>query len=142
MGPEREAAERALAVFDAAPRGAPADRIAAMVGEASLAYPAARLGDREADARVAVYERELADIDADILGEAFRMAVRENRFFPSVAELRTYAGRVPAPRRSIVAGRLRRLLANRPAEVVDLVSSDQLAGLIGRLGRSLGSVGS
>ncbi|HLZ78828.1 MAG TPA: hypothetical protein VKQ09_05765 [Sphingomonas sp.] len=126
---QRKAAEQALAVFDTMPRGSSPEHVAALMGTAALAYPAGKLSAAEADARLAVYQSELADIDSSILGKAFSAAVRDGKFFPSIAELREHARRVPTPRRLIVEARLRRLLANRPKAAIDLVAPGQLSAL-------------
>ena len=137
---ERREAEEALAIYRQHPRGSSDAKIAKMVGTAALGYPAAKLSGDEADGRLRLYQSELADIDADILGPAFSAAVRGSKFFPTIAELRDHAARVPRPRRYLIAYRLRKLLEHRPQPAIaeqDLVRPEQMRELISRLGRSL-----
>lgn len=126
-------------MYDAAPRGASPARIAKLIGTAAVGYAAQRLSDDEATMRLTLYQDALADIDADVLGEAFALAVRESRFFPTIAELRGFAARVPRPRRCVIAGRLRALLRQPPAPVAieDPVTPDQMRSLLLRLGSAL-----
>jgi hypothetical protein len=134
---QRAAAERALAIFAEMPRGTAPVRVASMMGQAALAYPNGRLSPQETDARLAIYQRELADIDEDILSQAFRMAVRNGKFFPSIAELRDFARHVPTPRRLVIAARLRALVANVPAPPVEYIEPGQLSALFQSATKSL-----
>lgn len=59
-----------------------------MIGKLALGFPAGKASDQEAEARLALYAEGLGDIPADILGAACARALRECRFFPSVAEIR------------------------------------------------------
>ncbi|WCT73943.1 hypothetical protein PQ455_01540 [Sphingomonas naphthae] len=113
-GEDRAAAVDALAAYDQAPRGTGPRKIAALVGAAAVAFPAQRVSDDEAAARIDLYQRQLADIDADILADAFSAAINANRFFPTIAEIREHAAKLPAPLRVVRAWRLRQILRAAP----------------------------
>ncbi|MEH3107134.1 MAG: hypothetical protein PGN09_07590 [Sphingomonas fennica] len=131
---DRAAAEGALAVYAAAPHGSTPQRIAAFVGTAAAVLPRRRDTEGEARMRLAVYETQLADIDSDVLAAAFDEAVRTLTFFPTIAEIRAIAGRLPAPPRVWIAWRLRQLLRAAPAApVIDPVQPEEVAELLNRL---------
>lgn len=136
----RGEAERAVAVYDCMPRGSSPERIASLVGTAALGYAAGRLSERESASRLKLYQVELADIDSDVLAQAFRAVVRACKFFPTIAEIRDAARSVPAPRRMVIAARLRRLLATRAvAAMPDVVDPAAVRDLVGSMGASLAS---
>jgi len=119
-GDDRAAAERALAVYAEHPRGTSSTRIGEMVGTLAASYPNGRLSDAEAKLRLKVYKASLKDIDLDILTHAVAKVVLGSKFFPTVAEIRETAGRLPAPARTVRAWRLRQLLqASEPAVIED-----------------------
>lgn len=70
----------------------------AMMAKLAIGYPGQRVSDREADARLELYTEQLSDIPPDVLGMAFREAVRTIKFFPSIAEIRAIASKLPNPR--------------------------------------------
>lgn len=98
--PEQAAEIRAvLPALAYAPEPAGGAVVRRMVGKAALAYPSAKLNDQEAALRLEVYADALSDLPADVLGLAFLEAVKTIKFFPSIAEIRTLAGREIGRRR-------------------------------------------
>ncbi|WP_162527163.1 hypothetical protein [Sphingomonas solaris] len=125
---DKACAERALATYDAAPRGSTPGRISKFMATLAILYPAAKLTDPEVELRLEAYQIALADIDADVLARAFDAASKTCRFFPSVAEIRECARKVPAPDRMIDACRLRTLLLSQPAVPIERAPSVPLTG--------------
>lgn len=138
---DRACAERALATYEAAPRGASPTRISKLMGTLAILYPAARLTDAEVALRLEAYQIALADIDADVLGLAFDAASKACRFFPSVAEIREYATKVRAPARMVNACRLRQLLAAQPAPVAREASAPLTGADIRRMSADVRRMG-
>ena len=131
---QRAEAEQVLAIYAERPRGASHERIAAMVGEAALVMPMRTGSAGEERARLAIYQRQLADIDSDVLAAAFDEAQRTLKWFPTIAELRDIAARLPARRRVMIASRLRQLLAvPQPVDPGDLVPVEEVTALLADL---------
>jgi len=85
---ERAALAGIAAMAEAALAPAAPREIRRMIGKLALGFPAGKASDLEAGARLELYAEGLADMPADILGAACARALRECRFFPTVAELR------------------------------------------------------
>lgn len=77
--------------FDERLTPAKPERIEAIVAYLAMAYPAGKLSDDEAQARLSIYVEGLSDLPEEVLQEASRAAVRQHKFFPTVAELRKLA---------------------------------------------------
>lgn len=107
---EADEARRALAVYRDHPKGTPVRLISRMVTWLANGYPNSKVSDAEAEARLELYCEMLADIDSDLLGQAFREAVKTSKFFPSISEIRDIAAKLPATERMVHAHRLRVLL--------------------------------
>lgn len=94
-----------------------------MLATLAVAFPTQNISDVEAEKRMQLYSDGLSDIPYDILREAFRRAVRECKFFPTVKELRDFAGKDVGKRRATIA--MLQLLAKRfdehipPEEMID-----------------------
>ncbi len=102
-------AESVLAVYRDALRPAGDDAVLAVIKVLSASFPPPRIDDDAAAIRVDVYLEMLGSLPADILAEATRQALKQFRFFPTVAELYAIAeplldGRVCAANR--IAGLL------------------------------------
>jgi len=98
------AAATEAALAPAAPR-----EIRRMIGKLALGFPAGKASDQEAEARLELYAEGLSDIPADALGAACARALRECRFFPSVAEIRERCAGVALRRWEL--SRIRTLIA-------------------------------
>lgn len=85
---ERDDLGKLLPRYEAALVPADRSKIEDAVTMLAMAYPAMRATVNEADARLELYTQGLADVPADILNNACQLAIRELRFFPTIAELR------------------------------------------------------
>lgn len=132
-GEDRVSAELALATYERHPKGSSANWIERLLGTLATAFPASKLSEAEAKARLRLYTLSLEDIDIDILRRAVAASVKTCRFFPTVAELREIAERLPAPDRVWTMWKLRELLAAKPIAVIkseDLADADEVRALI------------
>jgi hypothetical protein len=106
---ERSALAALAAAADAALAPAAPREIRRMIGKLALGFPAGKASDLEAEARLELYAEGLSDIPADVLGAACARALRECRFFPSVAEIRERCAGVAVRRWEL--SRIRTLIA-------------------------------
>jgi hypothetical protein len=99
--------------------------------------------DVEAGMKLDIYVEALLDIPEDILRDAFRQAVKEHTFFPTVKEIRDLCAREMSRRRwhATALRNLARRFDNAPEARTDLLPPDEaqrlLAGLAKKIGRTL-----
>jgi hypothetical protein len=117
--------------------------IEALVARYAVAFPPRRAADVEAGMKLDIYVEALLDIPEDILRDAFRQAVKEHTFFPTVKEIRDLCAREMSRRRwhATALRNLARRFDNAPEARTDLLPPDEaqrlLAGLAKKIGRTL-----